>query len=95
MDLAPFLAELQSIVGRAGIVTEDADLERYTREWRGKFSSGAIAAVRPSSTAEVSEVVSSAPRREFPLRRKGETRAWSAALFRLTRPEKSSFPWIA
>ena len=57
MDLAPFLAELQSIVGRAGIVTEDADLERYTREWRGKFASGAIAAVRPSSTAEVSEVV--------------------------------------
>ncbi|MGB1159725.1 MAG: FAD-binding oxidoreductase [Alphaproteobacteria bacterium] len=57
MDSADFLAELQAIVGEKGVVTEDVALDRYTREWRGKYLSGAIAAVRPASTREVSEVV--------------------------------------
>lgn len=57
MDHTHFLAELQAIVGDTGVVTEELALERYTREWRGKYLSGAIAAVRPSNTQQVSEVV--------------------------------------
>ena len=57
MDHAEFLAELQTIVGQKGVVTEDEALNRYTREWRGKYLSGAIAAVRPANTQEVSDIV--------------------------------------
>ena len=57
MDHALFLDSLRAIVGEAGLVCDAEKLSRYTREWRGKFASGAIAAVRPASTAEVSAVV--------------------------------------
>ena len=45
MNNESFLANLQSIVGPSGVVTDDETLDRYTREWRGKYLSGAIAAV--------------------------------------------------
>ena len=57
MTNEPFLASLRSIVGPTGVVTDSENLDRYTREWRGKYLSGAIAAVRPASTGEVSDVI--------------------------------------
>ena len=57
MNNESFLANLQSIVGPSGVVTDDETLDRYTREWRGKYLSGAIAAVRPTTTEQVSAVI--------------------------------------
>ncbi len=53
----PFLSHLEAVVGLSGLITDAERLAPYTREWRGKYLSGALAAVRPASTEEVSAVV--------------------------------------
>lgn len=57
MDQNQFMSALEAIVGQAGLVSDADSQSRYTRDWRGKYKSGALAVVRPASTNEVSQVV--------------------------------------
>lgn len=52
-----FIGQLMQVVDPSGVLTDGTEMLGYTRDWRGKFDSGALAVVRPSSTEEVSAVV--------------------------------------
>ena len=52
-----FLEVLAGIAGRSNVLTSDADMARYTADWRRNFPGAARAVVRPGSTQEVAEVV--------------------------------------
>ena len=54
---APLVEQLRAIVGDRGLVTEPADLEPYTVDWRGQFRGRAALLVRPATTQELSKVV--------------------------------------
>ncbi|MBF9036179.1 FAD-binding protein [Rhodobacterales bacterium HKCCE2091] len=55
---ADVLAKLLDVVGEHGLHTGSAGTEAYLTDWSGEFSGSAIAIVRPSTTEEVSRVVS-------------------------------------
>ncbi|OYZ92090.1 MAG: hydroxyacid dehydrogenase [Xanthobacter sp. 17-67-6] len=54
---AALLARLSQIVGPAGLITGEADMELYAIDWRRQFPGKPLCVVRPSSTAEVSQIV--------------------------------------
>lgn len=51
------VAGLRAIVGSANVVTQSDDLERYERDWRGRYRSTTICAVRPKNADEVAAIV--------------------------------------
>jgi FAD/FMN-containing dehydrogenase len=51
------VAELRSMVGSANVVTESNDLERYERDWRGRYRNTTLCAVRPKNVDEVAAIV--------------------------------------
>jgi FAD/FMN-containing dehydrogenase len=52
------LAEsLRAVVGERGLVTDPADLQPFTEDWRGLLKGRAALLVRPATTAELSKVV--------------------------------------
>ncbi len=55
-DQALVLA-LEKIVGKDQVITTPDDLEPYLVDWRKRYRGQAIAALRPGSTEEVSEIV--------------------------------------
>lgn len=52
-----FAAALGAIVGPSHVLTQAADMARYTADWRRNFPGTARAVARPADTAEVSRVV--------------------------------------
>jgi FAD/FMN-containing dehydrogenase len=56
-DRSAFLASLAGLVGAANVLTDPALVEGYLIEPRGLFHAGALAVVRPGSTAEVAGVL--------------------------------------
>ena len=55
--LGPLLAEIQTIVGERGLLTDPADTDAYAEDWRRLYRGHAAAVVRPASTREVAAVV--------------------------------------
>jgi len=51
------LDDLRATVGADHVLTDAADLAAYGTDWRGAYRGTPLAVVRPSSTAQVSEVV--------------------------------------
>ncbi|MFH1554666.1 MAG: FAD-binding oxidoreductase [Pseudomonadota bacterium] len=54
---AALLTRLSQIVGPAGLITGEADMELYAIDWRRQFPGKPLCVVRPASTAEVSQIV--------------------------------------
>jgi len=48
---------LAAIVGRAQVLSDDADTAPFLTDWRGRYRGEAICVVRPGSSAEVAQVV--------------------------------------
>ena len=57
----PLLADLTAALGASHVIT-GPDLDRYRRDWTTHYTAKPIAAVRPGSTAEVSQVMQIAAR---------------------------------
>ncbi|MDP8917328.1 MAG: FAD-binding oxidoreductase [Pseudomonadota bacterium] len=51
------LQRLNGLLGPAAVFTEDADLEPYSVDWRRLFPGRPACVVRPSSTAQVAQIV--------------------------------------
>lgn len=51
------VGELRAIVGPGNVLTEPGDVERYVRDWTGRFVGSTPAVVRPADTAEVAAVL--------------------------------------
>lgn len=49
--------QLVSALGNHTVLAEDTDIQRYCRDWHGDVQSGAVAVLRPSSTAAVSQAL--------------------------------------
>jgi FAD/FMN-containing dehydrogenase len=54
---ADLLAQLESRLGRAGLLTDEADLAPYATDWRRLFPGRPLAVARPADTAAVSAVL--------------------------------------
>ena len=54
---AETLAALSAIVGPAHLVTAAGELEKYERDWRGRYRGATLCAVRPDSADQVAAVV--------------------------------------
>ncbi len=54
---AGFLGKLAAIVGKAGIITDPADMVPYLEETRGLYEGASPAIMRPANTQEVAAVV--------------------------------------
>ncbi len=54
------LAELASLLGPAGLLTAEADIDPYGEDWRRLCHNPPLAVARPASTAEVAAVVRAA-----------------------------------
>jgi FAD/FMN-containing dehydrogenase len=50
-------ARLEDVVGRAGLVTDAAQMSSYLTDWRNAYGGRAAAVVRPAGTEEVAAVV--------------------------------------
>lgn len=48
---------LKSLLGPGGYLEDDADVERYLTEWRGRYRGSTPLVLRPASTAEVAAAV--------------------------------------
>ena len=60
-DLPDALAELGDLLGAEHVLT-DADVDRFTRDWTGKWRAVPLAVIRPASTEEVSQAIRLAAR---------------------------------
>jgi FAD/FMN-containing dehydrogenase len=54
---APLIERLRAIVGPKGVIEDQAEMRRYTVEWRDIYVGRSPIVVRPASTSEVSAVV--------------------------------------
>ena len=61
-DITALLAELRTIVGDVGLLTDPADTAAYAEDWRRLYQGHTPAVVRPASTAELSAVVAACSR---------------------------------
>jgi FAD/FMN-containing dehydrogenase len=57
MDGDAFLAELRSMLGERGVLTDAGAMAPYLEDWRGLARGTAIAVARPERTAEVADLV--------------------------------------
>jgi FAD/FMN-containing dehydrogenase len=48
-----FLAQCRQLLGEAHVLTADADMAPFLRDWRGRFTGSAMAVLRPGSVQEV------------------------------------------
>ena len=55
--VAPLLAILRTELGTNAVLTDEADLDGFTEDWRGRYKAPAACVVMPSTTAQVSAVV--------------------------------------
>ena len=49
--------QLSEILGSAAVITDKAELQGFTEDWRGRYRGPAACVVLPSTTAQVSQVV--------------------------------------
>ncbi len=56
-ERATLQTRLEAAVGKAQVLTADADTAPYLTDWRGRYHGRALAIVRPGTTAEVAAVV--------------------------------------
>ena len=61
------VTEIQSSIGRSAVLLADADLASYVTDWRGRYRGHAVCVAMPSSTAEVSAVVTICARHGVPV----------------------------
>jgi FAD/FMN-containing dehydrogenase len=54
---AALLAALEAALGSGALLTSDADLAIYSRDWSGEYSGRPLAVARPRSAAELCDVV--------------------------------------
>ena len=54
---AAFIGRVHAIVGERGVITNQADIAPYVRDWRGIYTGKTSLVVRPSNTQEVAAVV--------------------------------------
>ena len=52
-----FIGRVHAIVGERGVITNQADIAPYVRDWRGTYIGKTSLVVRPSNTQEVAAVV--------------------------------------
>ena len=78
-----FIGRVHAIVGERGVITNQADIAPYVRDWRGTYIGKTSLVVRPSNTQEVAAVVALCAE-STPSFRKAAIPAWSAAAFRTT-----------
>jgi FAD/FMN-containing dehydrogenase len=55
--MTDFIANLRSIVGDKGLITDERDKHPFLTDWRENYLGKALAIVRPATTQEVAEVV--------------------------------------
>ncbi|GBD44016.1 putative FAD-linked oxidoreductase [bacterium HR40] len=66
-DLSAFAARCRALLGRAGVVDDPAEIERYTVDFWGQYRGRAALVLRPADTAQVAAVVAEAARLRIPL----------------------------
>lgn len=58
--------KFKKIVGNRNVVTEEKDMEKYLKEWRGIYTGIAGAIVKPKSTIEVSKILKYSYEKDIP-----------------------------
>ena len=58
--------KFKKIVGNRNVVTEEKDMEKYLKEWRGIYTGIAAAIVKPKSTIEVSKILKYSYEKDIP-----------------------------
>lgn len=61
------LEAFKAVVGEGGWLSAPAELEPYERDWRGLFTGATPLVLRPSTTAQVAEIVKLANRHRVPI----------------------------
>jgi len=59
------IKKFKKIVGNKNIITDEKDMEKYLKEWRGIYNGVAGAIVKPKSTKEVSNILKFAYRKNI------------------------------
>jgi len=49
--------KFKKIVGNKNVITDEKDMDKYLKEWRGIYTGVAGAIVKPKSTKEVSNII--------------------------------------
>lgn len=57
MDNSAFLGACRALLGDAHVMTEEADMAPFLRDWRGRFTGHALAVLRPADTEQVAATV--------------------------------------
>jgi glycolate oxidase subunit GlcD len=64
--LSSDINKFKKIVGNRNVVTEEKDMEKYLKEWRGIYTGIAAAIVKPKSTIEVSKILKYSYEKDIP-----------------------------
>ncbi len=59
--------QLRALLGPTGVITDPADMERYTVDWRARYHGAALCVARPGNVAEVSEAMALCHRTGVPV----------------------------
>ena len=54
---AQIINDMIASIGKAAVLTSDADMAAYLTDWRGSYTGRALAVVRPANTEEVAKIV--------------------------------------
>ncbi|HEY0587846.1 MAG TPA: FAD-binding oxidoreductase [Pseudoduganella sp.] len=57
MDNSAFLGACRALLGDAHVISDEADMATYLRDWRGRFTGRALAVLRPADTGQVAATV--------------------------------------
>lgn len=57
MDKLAFLAACRALLGESHVITDEASMAPYLRDWRGRFTGRALAVLRPADTEQVAATV--------------------------------------
>jgi FAD/FMN-containing dehydrogenase len=57
METSAFLAACSALLGEAHVISDEAGMAPYLRDWRGRFTGRALAVLRPADTAQVAATV--------------------------------------
>lgn len=55
--MTALIDRIRAIVGPAGLITAESELSPYATDWRKRYAGKPVAVVKPSTTAEVAQVV--------------------------------------
>jgi len=57
MEHSAFLGACRALLGDAHVISDEAGMAPYLRDWRGRFTGRALAVLRPADTEQVSAIV--------------------------------------